>query len=109
MNKLQEEHLTEEQLMDIASGGENTEAKVHLNMCEECSREAHELKKISSMLAGIDDEEVPGHIERRILRSVESKKTGIVGLLENPMLSIIIAVLVIFMLYMVIGILLIDQ
>jgi len=109
MSNEKSEHLTEEQMADAASDLLTDEIRVHLAGCDVCAKEIKELKSVADTIKAIEDEEIPSYVERRIFHALHRNKTKITKILENPMLSILFAVIVIFLLYLMIGMLIVDQ
>jgi hypothetical protein len=102
-------HLTEEQMADAASDVLTDEIREHLSVCDICAKEVKELKSVADAIKAIEDEDVPSSVERRIFHALHRNKPKITKILESPMLSILFAVIIIFLLYLMIGMLLVDQ
>jgi hypothetical protein len=102
-------HLTEEQMADAASDLLTDEIRGHLAVCDMCAKEVKELKAIAETIKALDDEDIPSSVERRIFHALHRNKPKIAKILESPMLSILFAVIIIFLLYLMIGMLLVDQ
>lgn len=103
------EHLTEEQMADAASDLLTDEIREHLAVCVVCAKEVTELKSVADSIKAIEDEDIPSSVERRIFHALHRNKPKIAKILESPMLSILFAVIIIFLLYLIIGMLLVDQ
>jgi hypothetical protein len=102
-------HLTEEQMADAASNLLTEDIREHLLICEVCAKEVKELNAIAETIKTLEDEDIPSSVERRIFHALHRNKPKIAKILESPMLSIIFAVVIIFLLYLMIGMLLVDQ
>jgi hypothetical protein len=109
MSNEHSEHLTEEQMADAASDLLTDEIREHLAVCDVCAKEIKELKSIADSIRAIDDEDIPSSVERRIFHALHRNKPKIAKILESPILSILFAVIIIFLLYLMIGMLLVDQ
>lgn len=109
MSNENSEHLTEEQMADAASDMLTDEIREHLAICDVCVKEVKELKSVADTIRTLEDEDVPSSVERRIFRALHRNKPKIAKILESPMLSILFAVIIIFLLYLIIGMLLVDQ
>ena len=109
LNEINGEHLSEDQLLEFATGNENVQFQEHLDTCQQCSTTVREFLEVSNSLKTINEEEVPSVLEKRIFNSLNLKRTRLVRILESPFLTTIIAVVIIFLLYLVIGTLITEQ
>jgi hypothetical protein len=103
MNEKINEHISEDQLLEFATGTGNIQIQEHLDICQQCSKIVSEFYEVSDALKNLNEEDVPSTLENRILNSLHTKKSGIVRILESPFLTTIIAVVIIFLLYLMIG------
>ena len=93
-------HLTEEELVEIATGDASGPQLKHLEICRECSQAITELQIVKSALSSIDDQEIPRKTEREILLlSQKSKWEGVQQLLLNPMLTAFIVIIMLVLIY----------
>jgi len=69
-------HLTEEELVEIATGDASGPQLKHLEICRECSQAITELQIVKSALSSIDDQEIPRKTEREILLLSQKSKCG---------------------------------
>jgi hypothetical protein len=109
LNEIKSEHLSEDQLLEFATGNGNVKFQEHLDMCQQCSTTVSEFLEVSNSLKTINEEEVPSVLEKRIFNSLNLKRSRLVRILESPFLTTIIAVVIIFLLYLVIGTLIAEQ
>src|SRR5512133_1781939 len=109
MSNEQNGHLTEEQMADAASDLLTDEIRGHLGVCDVCEKEVNELKSVANTIKTLEDEDIPSSVERRIFHALHRNKPKISKILESPLLSILFAVIIIFLLYLIIGVLLVDQ
>jgi predicted anti-sigma-YlaC factor YlaD len=109
MNDKISEHLSEDQLLEFATGTGNIQIQEHLDICQQCSKTVNEFHEVSNALRNLNEEDVPSSLEKRILNSLYSKRSGITKILESPFLTTIIAVVIIFLLYVMIGTLITEQ
>lgn len=103
MNEKISEHLSEDQLLEFSTGTGNLQVQEHLDICRQCSKAVREFHEVSNVLRNIDEEDVPSALEKKIFDSLHSKRSGIAKILESPFLTTIIAVVIIFLLYLMIG------
>jgi hypothetical protein len=100
MSEIQNGHLTEEELVEIAAGEASDSQLKHIETCHQCAQSVKELRLVSSALLSIDDEEIPRKTERDILiLTQKSKWDGVQQLLLNPMLSAFIGILMLILIY----------
>jgi hypothetical protein len=103
MNEKINEHFSEDQLLEFATGTGNVQIQEHLDICKQCSKAVSEFHEVSNTLRNLNEEDVPFALEKRIFNSLHSKRSGLVKILESPFLTTIIAVVIIFLLYLMIG------
>jgi hypothetical protein len=100
MGEIQNGHLTEEELAEIAAGEASGPQLKHLEICLECSQSIADLQIVKSALSSIDDREIPRKTEREILLlSQKSKWEGVQQVLLNPMLTAIITIIMLVLIY----------
>jgi hypothetical protein len=100
MSEIQNGHLTEEELAEIAAGEASDSQVKHLETCPECAQSVKELRLVTSALLSIDDEEIPRKTEREILILTQNSKwEGVQKLLLNPMLSAFIVIIMLVLIY----------
>jgi anti-sigma factor RsiW len=101
-------HPTEEQLMDLAIDTGSPEHRRHIETCPECARLVNEFREVSRQLHAVKEEEVPEHLERRILSitrhgSAHGLLAGVGTLLQNPFFIAVAVVMVVLLLYFLVG------
>ncbi|MBN1129132.1 MAG: hypothetical protein JXA71_09105 [Chitinispirillaceae bacterium] len=116
MNNLPDEkdgHPTEEQLMELAINGGKPEHLKHLDICDKCARAVREFRDVSRRVTSMEEEEVPRHLERRIMGTARHGASrhgtapglvsGVQALLANPFLLAVAVALVVILLYFLVG------
>ena len=103
MNEKINDHLTEEQIMEFVLDKSNSEIQEHINCCPQCFQELQGIQEISTALKSIDCKEVPSFLERRIFHSIHNSRSNFRKVIESPYLITILALVIIFLLYLLIG------
>ena len=103
-------HPSEEQLMEFALKGGNREIEEHCAICEKCSHEVADYKKVGDAVISIDDEEIPRLLERSIL-DFRKRQPGrkVQNWLTNPLLMVVVITLMLLFLYYFMGMIFIAK
>lgn len=120
MNNLShQEHPAEEDLMEFALSAlqpGNREIENHVKSCEACARTVKEFREVGTQVVSLVDEEVPAHLEQRVLKLTRhvpvhghqgpkdpGRGFGIASLFSNPVFITLLIMLLLLVLYFLVG------
>ena len=78
MNQIISEHPNDEELMEFALMGEETDLNEHIDTCPSCSRYVKEIETLQKVLTDLPEENVPSQLRSSIMKNLKGKR-GIIG------------------------------
>lgn len=102
------EHPSEEQLMELAVSGNVPEIQEHIDRCPSCAGTVKEFREVKQRVASLEEEEVPAHVQQRILSITRHGHgtglfSGFQSLLSNPFIIALLVAIMVIVLYFLVG------